>query len=480
MKNISLYMNYFNIDYLIVYAFLLITLYIGLRAGRGIKDIREYAIANKSFGTAALVLTYLATEVGGQGVINIAGEAGTTGIIIIAAFMSFPLAFIVQALFIAPKMARFTDCLTMGDLMGTLYGRNVKMIVGVFSYILNICYAGAELIMLGLVCESLLGLDYKWGILMGGAILTFYVMHGGMKSVTITDLLQFLVLLIILPVLTAIALKQAGGIKEVFMAVPSEKLQIWEHKEFFHYLALFLAFGVFHFTLIDPALIQRILMAKHARQIRDMFLVLAGFFTALFLTFMMLGVAGHQLYPTLAATDIVPSIIKDLVPEGLCGLMMAGIVAVVMASTDSYLHAAGITLVHDVLQPLHERKKIAIDELKWVRYAILVSGLLIVSIGLMKGENVYSLVFLGLEFATPLLVFPFFTGIMGLKPHRQAFYVSVGVTLGTFLLGKLLLPGAYSDFLGIICVVASGITFLGIHFVRNNGFVVVDHSKSVA
>jgi Na+/proline symporter len=57
-------MNYFGIDYLIVYGFLFITLIIGLRAGRGIRDIREYAVANKTFGTGALVLTLLATSLG--------------------------------------------------------------------------------------------------------------------------------------------------------------------------------------------------------------------------------------------------------------------------------------------------------------------------------------------------------------------------------------------------------------------------------
>ena len=53
------------------------------------------------------------------------------------------------------------------------------------------------------------------------------------------------------------------------------------------------------------------LMAKNSRQLRDMFLTLAGFFTALFLVFMLLGLTGHQLYPTLAAADIVPHVIKD-------------------------------------------------------------------------------------------------------------------------------------------------------------------------
>jgi len=58
-------MPYLNADYLIVYAFLLMTLIIGLRVDRGIKDIRAYAPADKQFGTITLTLTYLATMIGG-------------------------------------------------------------------------------------------------------------------------------------------------------------------------------------------------------------------------------------------------------------------------------------------------------------------------------------------------------------------------------------------------------------------------------
>ena len=54
-------MDYLSIDYLIVYSFLLITLVVGLWASRGIKDIREYAIANKMYGKGVLTMTILAT-----------------------------------------------------------------------------------------------------------------------------------------------------------------------------------------------------------------------------------------------------------------------------------------------------------------------------------------------------------------------------------------------------------------------------------
>ena len=473
-------MHYLSTDYLIVYVFLLVTLIVGWRAGRGVKDIRDYAIGNRAFGTAALVLTFLATEVGGQGVINIAGEIGTTGVIVMLTFLSFPISYIVQALWIAPKMERFPQCMTMGDIMGELYGRPSQVITGIFSFIITTCSSGAEVIMLGLASPALLGIDARIGMIVGGGVLTFYVVHGGIKSVTTTDVLQFLVLLVLLPVLAATALQHAGGIKEVLTHIPSAQLSLSNHPKFSYYLVLFLSFGVFHYNLIDPALIQRMLMAKSGQQLRYMFLTLAGLFTVLFLIFLLLSTTGHQLYPTLAAADIVPHMIQTLLPTGLRGIMMAGVIAVVMASADSYLHAAGLTLVHDVLKPLCAYRAIKLNEIRWVRYTTLLAGLVIIGLGLMRGDNPYELIFAYLEFSVPLLVFPFFAGILGLKPDSRAFYLSAAVTLSVFLLGKLLLPEQHVHFLLIICVVASGLTFFTVHFVRNRGFAVVRYAATAS
>ena len=74
-------MPYLTIDYLIVYALLAITLYVGLLAGGRIKDIREYATANKTLGTGALILTWLATDIAGQTILDMTHSVRTEGII---------------------------------------------------------------------------------------------------------------------------------------------------------------------------------------------------------------------------------------------------------------------------------------------------------------------------------------------------------------------------------------------------------------
>ena len=269
----------------------------------------------------------------------------------------------------------------MGEMMGTLYGETARVIVGALSFMIAICSAGAEIIMLGVVTQSLLGVDAHLGIIIGGLLLTFYVVHGGMRAVTTTDVLQFLVLLVLLPVLAATALQQVGGIKEVLTQIPHSQLQLSGHPEFIYYLVLFLSCGLLGCNIMDPAFIQRMLMAQSKQQLRNMFLTLAGLFTALYLVFATLGTIGHQLYPALPAEEIIPHMIKALLPVGLRGLMVAGIIAVVMASADSCLHAAGVTLVHDVLRPLSVYRGSVLNEMRWVRYVTMLAGFIIIGLG---------------------------------------------------------------------------------------------------
>ena len=67
-------MNYLGTGHLIVYTFLLVTLLVGLWAGRGVKDIRDYTIANRQLGTGVLTMTILATYITGNKGIGYVGH----------------------------------------------------------------------------------------------------------------------------------------------------------------------------------------------------------------------------------------------------------------------------------------------------------------------------------------------------------------------------------------------------------------------
>ena len=96
-----------------------------------------------------------------------------------------------------------------------------------------------------------------------------------------------------------------------------------------------------------------------------------------------------------------------------------------------------------------------------------------IAVGFTKTNSIYDLLFISYEY-TPMLVFPLWSGVLGLKPDKHAFYIAAGVTTVVLFLAKLLLPTAQSHFTVFISLAANGIVFFGIHAVRNKGFVVVN------
>ena len=470
-------MSYLNIDHLILALFFLITLMIGLRAGRGIKDIREYATANKIFGTGALVLTWLATDIAGETVLDMTSAVRTVGIIQpLVVFGGCGIALLVQALFFAPKFTRFSGCMTMGDVMGQLYESPSQVMTGLLGFFTALCIAGMELTVLGILCENLLGIDFRFGIGVGGLLLVLYTAHGGIKAVAFTDLFQGLILFVVVPIIMIAALKQTGGVEDVLKRVPATQLQVLEHPQMSYYLSLFLSLSIFQFSVIDPALVQRILMGRTPLQLRHQFLIVATCLVALMLALSLLGLASMVMYPEATDVPIMLRVVGDILPVGLKGLAMAGLFAITMATFDSFLHAAGLTLVHDVIRPLC--KSHTFDELKWVRHVTSLVGAIVIGIGMLRADNLYNLVLLSYKFTGPLLAFPLFSGVCGLRPDRRAYYVASGVTVVVLLCSEWFLPLSQNHWVPIVSVVTNGIVFLGMHAIRNRGFVIVDRDKS--
>ena len=467
-------MHHLSIDYLIIGAFFLITLIIGLRAGRGIKDIREYAIANKQFGTIALTITYLATNIAGASVFQATGFIFDNGVIITAALLVLPFSFLFTAFFVAPHATKFTDCLTMGDLVGALYGPRSKLIAGLLGLFTTFCIATMELSMLGEVGHALLGWPKYWTIILGGMLLALYSAYGGIKSVTATDVFQFLVLLIGIPVLALLTLEEAGGLQAVVAQIPQEKLQIFNHPEFTNYLSLALIW-LLPLGMVDPCIIQRLLMGKTSKALRTQYLLIAGFDPTFQLTLLLIGLAGIVLYPQIEGLQLVPHIVHHLLPVGFRGLLMAGLLGVVISTIDSYLHAMGLTAVHDVWQPLAGKRFKDQAAIRYTRYATVLLSLGAIFTAL-HTTNFLGLLLLSLEFAGPILMLPLIAGMMGLRPDKTAFYTALGATLLAFIVTRHWIFSNQGHFVALASTLTNGVVFFGVHIYRHRGLAISQSS----
>ena len=472
-------MKYLSIDHLIVYASILLTLIVGLRAGRGIKTIREYAVANKMFGTTSLVFTYLATNLAGASIINTTSTIFLDGVIMTITLMGLIITFVIQALFIAPHAVHFPNCITMGDMMEQLYGKASGVIAGTLGLLSSIFLAGMELIVLGIICDSLLGINAKSGILIGGLILTLYSAHGGIKSVVTTDVLQFLMVVIGIPLIAYMALNKVGGMTNLLSQVPQEKWLIIDHPKFYFYLNLFLLFTIFPAGIIDSAIIQRLLMGKTKKQLRNQYLVVAVFDPLFRCVVLLIALSGIVLYPDGNSKEIVPRIINDFFPIGFKGLAVTGLLAIVMSTVDSHLHVTGLMLVHDIIKPISIKQGTVLSDSREKKYAQLATmfvGIAAIAIAL-HTTDIFGLLMDSLEATGPLLMFPLLTGMMGLKPEKKAFYTAMWVTIGAWVACKLCLPTDYSYLSTLLCILVNGIVFFSTHCWINKGFKRVERKK---
>ena len=465
-------MNLLSLDGLIVAAFLLITLVVGLRAGRGIKDIREYAIANKQYGTGVLTMTFLATYIGGSTILAKPAITFSEGCIITLAELGCPIALLLMAFYVAPKVCLFRGSLTMGDVMNDLYGKKAQVLTGLLGFMYALCIVSAQMLTLSGVCKEFLGLGETASLIAGGSFVILYSAAGGMRAVTATDVLQFLALAFLVPLVTGTMLMKVGGPKELFRVVPADKFLVWGHPKFKYYMVgVFLLF-VFNSYLISPPFVSRMLMARNKQQAMRVLLYSAAFDPVLKFLLMLIGLCAVVLYPSIKSESILLQTVNKLMTPGLRGLCVAGIMATIMSTADSFLHTAGLSLAHDVVRPFR-RSGVDKKELRQMQYFSAGVGALSMVISLKIGTlyAMFSMMLYGMGIMGVSIMVPFLAGVLGLKADAKSFFVALFVAIPVFVGGQLLTPSDVSYLVFPVSLCVNAVVFFGMHWVQNGRFV---------
>jgi SSS family solute:Na+ symporter len=461
-------MNYFSSAAFIVYAFLLIILLVGLWASKNIKTIEDYAIGNKTYGTGVLTMTFLATYLGAWNLIGFPGDVygdGLTHIIPEVIFGVF-ICLLFIAKFIAPRMVNFIGCLTMGDLMGRFYGEYGRILTGFLGLVYNITAVSIQILFLSYI-SNLLGINKNWGVGIGALVIVIYASLGGIRAVTITDIIQFTLTVVAVSIMLNIVIDKVGGVKQLFLSLPESKLHFFKSSQDKRegFSAGYYSFPILAIWFLFPGyplsfpFIQRMLMAKNKQQLVSMYYVSMGFLAMVFLSLTLIGLGMFILYPHIAPGQVVLHLIKELPLDWLKGVGLVGILAVIMSTSDSFLHAAGLLLTHDIIKPLFDKKNLSIDELKTVKYATFLIGCMSIGLALLV-KDIFKIAIYGMDLGALLFTVPLIAGIMGLKTHPKTFFIASAFTLMSFFITQLYLS---SDLSIPICIVANLISFFGTH-----------------
>lgn len=408
------------IDNLIVISYLVFVLWLGFYKGRNIKNMREFSVADRKYSLLVMVATLSATVIGGGATLGIISSVFSVGIVYILISFGNPINHFLVGQFLVDKIESFSDCISVGDIMKKLYGTKAQIITGICGALYGAAAVGGQVSAIGFVVHYFMGVPTWVGVLIGCGVVILYSSFGGIKAVTATDLLQFAVLIIAIPMVCNVGLNLVGGYQSLIAAVPEKLLTLPDStSSLINYFFIFLAFSV---PFLDPPHTQRLLMAKDVSQIKTTMRVSAAIETPFFIVVGLLGLIAVAINPNYDANLAFPHLVNTILPVGLRGLAVAGLLSVVMSTADSYLNSAAISLVHDTITPLLKHRLPDQTELRLAKVVTFVLGVLATIIAV-SFSSIMSIILFTLNFWGPIIVVPLYAGLLGFKPNSRCFYV---------------------------------------------------------
>jgi SSS family solute:Na+ symporter len=377
------------------------------------KDVGEYLVASRAVTLPGFVATLVSTWYGGiLGVGEYSWRYGVSNWLVFG--VPYYLWAAVFALFLA-RRAHATAVYTLPDQLYGAYGRTT----GALGAVLVFLYAAPAgyVLMLGTLLAIGLGWPLWFGTALGTLLSIMYLFRGGLRSIVITERIQFVLMFggfaVIIPFLVA----RYGGLDFLRANLPASH---WTWHGGNDPQAIFVWYVLAMITLVEPAFYQRCYAAKTPAVARNGILVSIGFWMMFDFMTTLVGLYARAALPTLAdPVAAYPVLAVEVLPSIALGLFMLGMLATVMSTVDSYAFVAAVTLGRDLWWRLRGGDPDVVVP-RATRIGLVVTGVLSIAVAL----RYRSVIDVWKDFGTvvtPALLVPTLTALFPRWRMRPAF-----------------------------------------------------------
>ncbi|HET6857719.1 MAG TPA: sodium:solute symporter [Streptomyces sp.] len=382
------------VDYAVIVVYLAGMLAMGWWGMRRAKSKSEFLVAGRRLGPTMYSGTMAAIVLGGASTIGGVGLGYKHGLS--GAWMVFAigLGLLALSVFFSARIARL-KVYTVSEMLDLRYGGGKAGIIsGVVMWAYTLMLAVTSTIAYATIFDVIFDLNRTLSIILGGAIVVAYSTLGGMWSITLTDMVQFVVKTIgVLLLLLPIAVVKAGGFSEMKAQLPTEYFDPLGigGETIFTYVLIY-TFGM----LIGQDIWQRVFTARSDKVARYGGTVAGTYCLVYALAGAVIGTAAKVLYPDLPnADDAFATIVRDELPMGVRGLVLAAALAAVMSTSSGALIACATVANNDIWSRLRgavtRDADSDHDEVRGNRIFILIMGIAVVCIAIVLNNVVEAL-----------------------------------------------------------------------------------------
>ncbi len=357
--------------------YMLVVIGIGLYfAKRAQQSSENYFLGGRGLGPWVAAMSAEASDMSGWLLMGLPGVAYFLGLA--DAFwtaLGLALGTYINWLIVAKRLRRYSyisgDAITVPDFLSNRFHEKKKLILGIsatFILVFFTVYAASCFVTCGKLFSALFGLSYHSMMIAGAIFVIVYTLLGGFLAESASDFMQAIVMIVALVVILTLGTVAAGGIGAVLtnaraipgyfsltsMASPTlgaDGLQVvtegvaqFGAPQSYGLLTIIstMSWGLGYFGM--PQVLLRFMAIRreeelaHSRRIATVWVVISLFAAVA------IGIIGRAMFPAAAtlgsaslAENVFVELSQSLLPALLAGIIMAGILAATISSSDSYL-----------------------------------------------------------------------------------------------------------------------------------------------
>lgn len=356
-----------TLDLSVVVVYVVFIVALGLWLGRKQEDAEAYFLAGRRMLWPLVGISLYASNMGSTALVGLAGDAYSSGISVFNYEWMAAVVLVFFAVFLAPFYIR-SRVYTMPEFLERRFDARSRYYFSGLTLFANIIidtaghlYAGGLVLKLIFpeipISQTIVALAIVAGI---------YTILGGLKAVMITDAIQTVILILGTLIITVVAFDRVGSWDAVQAATPPEMLSLVRPMDdpAVPWLGLFTGVPLlgFYFWCTNQFMVQRLLSARDVNHARWGALLAAALKVPVIFFMVLPGTMARVIYPNLENPDMVyPTMMFDMLPTGIRGLLLTGLVAALMSSIDSTLNSASTLVTMDFVskwKPSLDRKQL--------------------------------------------------------------------------------------------------------------------------
>ncbi|MFG1660439.1 sodium:solute symporter family protein [Micromonospora chersina] len=374
----GLRLNMNALDYVILALYFVTVLGVGFAARRAIRTSVDFFLSGRSLPAWVTGLAFVSANLGALEIIGMAANGAQYGIMTVHYYW---IGAVPAMVFLGIVMMPFyygSKVRSVPEYLRLRFNRPTHLLNALSFAIAQVLIAGVNLYALALIMQLLLGWPLWVAIVIGAFIVLVYITIGGLSGAIYNEVLQFFVIIAGLVPITVLGLVKVGGVSGLMDAVRGSKLgeaglHAWQgtgstdNPLGAHWLGIVFGLGFvlsFGYWTTNFAEVQRALSARNMSAARR---------TPIIAAYPKLLIPAVTVIPGLIAlitvkglgaesgdmvyNNAIPLLMRDLLPNGVLGIAVTGLVASFMAGMAANVSGFNTVFTYDIWQAYFKRDR---------------------------------------------------------------------------------------------------------------------------